>query len=160
MYTKILVPLDGSELAEVVLPYVILFIEVSEVNEIVFLRVVEPFRVAGGLEAQVTPEEKDRIERDAVGLAGGYLGKIAGKFKDSRIKINRVVLVGKPAKTIAGYVGKSDVDLIIMATHGFSGVHRWVRGSVAEEIVHAARAPVFLVTPRDRPPDQPDSPQA
>jgi len=98
MYTKILVPLDGSELAEVVLPYVIWFIEVSEVNEIVFLRVVEPFRVAGGLEAQVTPEEKDRIERDAVGLARKYLDKIAGRFKDSRIKINRVVLVGKPAK--------------------------------------------------------------
>jgi nucleotide-binding universal stress UspA family protein len=160
MYTKILVPLDGSELAEVVLPYLKWFIEVSEVNEIVFLRVVEPFRVAGGLEAQVTPEEKDRIERDAVGLAGDYLDKIAGRFKDSRIKINRLVLVGKPAKTIAEYVSKSDVDLIIMATHGFSGVHRWVRGSVAEEIVHAARAPVFLVTPRDRPPDQPDSPQA
>jgi nucleotide-binding universal stress UspA family protein len=160
MYTKILIPLDGSELAEIVRPYVKWFLEVSEVNEIVFLRVVEPFRVAGGLEAKVTREEKDRIERDAAVLARKYLDKIAGKFKDSRIKINRVVLVGKPAKTIAEYVGKSDVDLIIMATHGFSGVHRWVRGSVAEEIVHAARAPVFLVTPRDRPPDQPDSPQS
>ncbi len=160
LYTKILVPLDGSELAEGVLPYVKWFLEVSEVNEIVFLRVVEPFRIAGGLEAQVTSEEKDRIERDAVGLASDYLDKIAGQFKESRIKIDRVVLVGKPAKTIAGCVGKSDVDLIIMATHGLSGVHRWVRGSVADEIVHAARAPVFLVTPRDRPPDQPDSPPA
>jgi nucleotide-binding universal stress UspA family protein len=161
MYTKILVPLDGSELAEVVLPYVKWFIGVCDrVNEIVFLRVVEPFRVAGGLEAHAMPEDKDRIERDAAVLARKYLNKIAARFKDSRIRINQVVLVGKPAKTIAGYVGKSDVDLIIMATHGFSGVHRWVRGSVADEIVHAARAPVFLVTPRDKPPDQPDLPQA
>ena len=160
MYTKILVPLDGSELAEVVLPYVKWFMEVSDVNEIVFLRVVEPFRMAGGLEAQVMPEDKKRIEEDAGVLARKYLDGIAGQFKDSRIKKNRVVLVGKPAKTIAEYVGKSDVDLIIMATHGFSGVHHLVRGSVAEEIVHAARAPVFLVTPRDRPPDQPDSPRA
>ena len=160
MYTKILVPLDGSELAEGVIPYVKWFIQVSDVNEIVFLRVVETFHIAGGLEARATPEDKKRIEQDAVDIAGKYLERIAGQFKDSRIKINRVVNVGKPAKTIAGYVGKSDVDLIVMATHGFSGVHRWVRGSVAEEIVHAARAPVFLVTPRDRPPDQPDSPQA
>jgi nucleotide-binding universal stress UspA family protein len=159
MYTKILVPLDGSELGEVVLPYVKWFTGVSKINEIVFLRVVEPFRVPGGLEAQVEPEEKDNIESDAAALARKYLNKIAGHFKSSRIKLSRVVLVGKPAKTVAEYVGKSDVDLIIMATHGFSGVQHWVHGSVAEEIVRAARAPVFLVTPRDRPPEQPGSPQ-
>jgi nucleotide-binding universal stress UspA family protein len=157
MYTKILVPLDGSELAECALPYVKWFIQVSDVNEVVFLRVVEPFRMAGGLEAQVMPEDKENIEQDAAGLARKYLNKIAGQFKDSRIKINRVVNVGKPAKTIAEYVSKSDVDLIIMATHGRSGIHHWIRGSVADEIVHAARAPVFLVTRRDKPPDQPDS---
>ena len=158
MYTKILVPLDGSELGEAVLPYVKWFIGVcSRVNELIFLRVVEPFRIAGGLEVQVAPEEKDRIEGDAAALARKYLNKIAGQFKDSRFKIGREVLVGKPARAIAEYVGKSDVDLIIMATHGFSGVQHWVRGSVAEEIVRAARAPVFLVTPRDRPPDQPGS---
>jgi nucleotide-binding universal stress UspA family protein len=156
MYTKILVPLDGSELAESVLPYVKWFIEVSDVNEIVFLRVVEPFHVAGGLEAQVMPEDKKLIEQDAAVLARKYLDNIADQFKDSRIKINRVINVGKPARTIAEYVSKSDIDLIIMATHGLSGVHRWVRGSVADEIIHAARTPVFLVTPRDRPPDQPD----
>jgi nucleotide-binding universal stress UspA family protein len=157
MYTKILVPLDGSELGEVVLPYVKWFTEVSRVNEIVFLRVVEPLRIAGGLETQVEPDEKEDIESDAAGLARKYLNKIAGQFKDGGFKISRAVLVGKPAKTVAEYVGKSDVDLIIMATHGFSGVRHWVRGSVAEEIVRAARAPVFLVTPRDRPPDQPGS---
>jgi len=156
MYTKILVPLDGSELAESALPYVKWFIEVSDVNEIVFLRVVEPFHMAGGLEAQVMPEDKNLIEQDATVLARKYLNRIAGRFKNSRIKINRVVNVGKPAKAIAEYVSKSDVDLIIMASHGLSGVHRWVRGSIADEIIHAARAPVFLVTPRDRPPDQPD----
>jgi nucleotide-binding universal stress UspA family protein len=156
MYTKILIPLDGSELAESALPYVKWFIEVSDVNEIVFLRVVEPFHMAGGLEAQVLPDDKTLIEQDAAVLARKYLDKIAARFKDSRIKVSRVVNVGKPAKTIAEYVSKSDVDLIIMATHGLSGVHRWMRGSVADEIVHAARAPVFLVTPKDRPPDRPD----
>jgi nucleotide-binding universal stress UspA family protein len=159
MYTKILVPLDGSELDEVVLPYVKWFTDVSKVSELVFLRVVEPLRIAGGLEAQVEPDEKEDIESDAAALARKYLTKVARPFTDSGVKIGRVVLVGKPAKTVADYVGKSDVDLIIMATHGFSGVQHWVHGSVAEEIVRAARAPVFLVTPRNRPPDRPDPPQ-
>ena len=156
MYTKILVPLDGSELAETVLPYVKWFTEVSDVDEIVFLRVVEPVRMAGGLEAQVMPEDKKLIEQDAAVLAREYLDKIAAKFKGGRAKVKPMVNVGKPSTTIADYVSKSDVDLIIMATHGYSGVHRWVRGSVADEIIQAAKAPVFLVTPKDRPPDQPE----
>lgn len=154
MYTKILVPLDGSKLAECVLPYVKWFIKVSDVNEIVLLRIVEPFHMAGGLEAQVIPEDKEHIEQDAVKLAREYLDKLAGKFKEKKIKIMPVVKLGKPVKTIAEYVSKSDVDLIIMATHGFSGIHRWVRGSVADEILHAALVPVLLVKPQDRPPDK------
>ncbi|MGD0795543.1 MAG: universal stress protein [Dehalococcoidales bacterium] len=157
MYTQILVPLDGSELAECVLPYVKWFTEVSSVNEIVLLRVVEPFHISGGLEDKVEPQEKERIEGDAIKLAEGYLDNIAGQFKETAIKINRVVTVGRPAKTITDYVSQSDVDLIIMATHAYSGVHRLVHGSVAEEILRAARAPLFLVTPKDRPPDRPDA---
>jgi nucleotide-binding universal stress UspA family protein len=156
MYTKILVTLDGSEMAESVLPYVKWFTQVSDVNEIILLRVVEPFRMAGGLEAQVMPEDKTLIEQDAAVIARKYLRKIAARFEGGKVKLSPVVRVGKPASTIAEYVGKSDVDLIIMATHGYSGIHRWVSGSVADEIVHAARVPVFLVTPQDRPPDQPD----
>ena len=154
MYTKILVPLDGSELAECVFPYVKWFIKVSDVNEIVLLRVVKPFHMAGGLEAQVIPEEKEHIEQDAVKLAAEYLGKLAARFKDKEMKITPVVKLGKPAKIISEYVSKSDVDLFIIATHGFSGVHRWVRGSVADEILHAALVPVLLVKPQDRPPDK------
>jgi nucleotide-binding universal stress UspA family protein len=154
MYTKILVPLDGSKLAECVLPYVKWFIKVSDVDEIVFLRVVEPFHVPGGIEGTIIPEEREHIEQDATKLATKYLNKIAGRFRDVKIKRQSVVMVGKPARVVADYVAKSDVDLIIMATHGFSGIHRWVRGSVADEIVHAALVPVFLVKPRDRPPDK------
>ncbi len=154
MYTKILVPLDGSEMAECVIPYVKWFKKVSHVDEIIFLRVVEPFHMAGGLEAQVIPEDKEHIEEDAVKLAGEYLEKVAGKLKNGKIKITPVIKLGKPAKVIAEYVKKSSVDLIIMATHGYSGIHRWVRGSVADEILQAAKVPVLLVKPEDRPPDK------
>jgi len=154
MYTKILVTLDGSKLAECVLPYVKWFVKVSDVNEIVFLRVVEPFHLTGGIESTIIPEEREHIERDAVKLAKKYLNKIARRFRDGKIKIKSIVMIGKPTMVVADYVAKSDVDLIIMATHGFSGIHRWVRGSVADEIVHAALVPVFLVKPQDRPPDK------
>ena len=154
MYTKILVLLDGSELAECVLPYVEWFLKVSQVNEVVFLRVVEPFKVSGGIESALPPEERGRIDEDAARLATEYLDKVTGRFKIGKIQVQPLVLLGKPVKVIAEYVAKSDVDLIIMATHGFSGFHRWVSGSIADEIVHAATAPVFLVTCRDKPPDK------
>ena len=153
MYTKILVPVDDSELDEAVLPYVKWFTEVSKVNEIIFLHVVEPFRMAGGLEAQVLPEDKETIEKDAAGIARKYVNRVAAQFKDKTIKISRIVRVGKPAKTITEYASANDVDLIVMATHGRSGLRQWISGSVADDIVHASRVPVFLVTPRDRPPD-------
>jgi nucleotide-binding universal stress UspA family protein len=154
MYAKILVLLDGSEPAEKALPYVDWFVKVSKLNEIVFLRVVEPLHMRGGMESAVSSEDRRRIEEDAVKLASDYLDNIARKFAVGKLKITPVVLVGDPVKTIADYVAKSDVDLIIMATQGYSGIHRWVRGCVADEIIEAAHAPVFLVSPEDRPPDK------
>lgn len=154
MYTKILVPLDGSELAECVLPYVDWFIKVSDVDELTLLRIVEHLHIAGGLEAQVPPDEKELLEQDAARLAQEYLDKIAARFKGRKIDVNTKVLVGRRAKTIAEYVSRSHADLIIMATHGASGLHRLVRGSVADRVFHAARVPVFLVRPEDRPPDR------
>ena len=154
MYTRILIPLDGSELAESVLPYVKWFTTVSSVNEIVLIRAVEPLHMGGGLESTVSPKERRRIEQDAVNLAIEYLDTVAGQFEDSGITVKPVVIMGKPASVVAEYVSKSDVDLIIMATHGFSGIHRWMRGSTADEILHAALVPVFMVKPEDRPPDK------
>lgn len=153
MYTKILIPLDGSETAECVLPYLRWFVKVSHVNELVFLRVVEPFRAGHGVTGSVPPEEKQHLEDDASGLAGNYLEKITAEFQTGELKVDRTVLVGKPAKTIGEYVAECNVDLIIMATHGHSGFHRWVRGSVADEILHSAHVPVLLVRPDDRAPD-------
>jgi nucleotide-binding universal stress UspA family protein len=154
MYTRILVPLDGSEVAESALPYLKWFIKVSNVNEIIFMRVVEHFHVPGGIEGAIIPEERDIIEHDAVKLATEYLEKMAEQFKSDTLKVRTKVLVGKPATVVAEYVAKSNTDLIIMATHGFSGIHRLVSGSVADEILHAALVPVFIVKPQDKPPDK------
>lgn len=153
MYTKILIPLDGSENAECVLPYLRWFVKVSHVNELIFLRVVEPFRARQGVTGSVPPGERQHLEGDEAKLAHDYLENVTSEFGSDKIAVNHVVLVGKPAKTIGEYVANCEVDLIIMATHGYSGFHRWIGGSVADEIIHAAHVPVLLVRPDDRPPD-------
>ncbi len=152
MYTKILVPLDGSELAECVLPSLRWFVKVSNVNEIIFIRVVKPFNLPGGIR-KVPESERQNLEANEVEAARQYLIDVGKEFENPTIKVISEVLTGKPAETIAGYVRKSDVDIIIMATHGYSGVHKWVSGSVADEILHAAQVPVLLVTPEGREPD-------
>jgi len=154
MYTKILVPLDGSEVAESALPYLKWFTKVSNVNEIIFMRVVEHFKVPGGIEGTIISEERTLIEHDAVKLATEYLEKLADQFKSDQIKVRTKVLVGKPSRVVADFVAKSNTDLIIMATHGLSGIQRLVRGSIADEILHAALVPVFIVKPQDKPPDK------
>lgn len=154
MYTKILVLLDGSELSECVLPYVEWFMKVSKVNEVVFLRVVEPLTIPRGMETALIPEDKERVQEDAGKLALEYLEGIVGRFQIGKIKALPMVLAGKPVQVVTDYVAQNGIDLIIMATHAYSKVRRLLSGSTADEIIHAVTAPIFLVTPKDKPPDK------
>ncbi|MBN1160506.1 MAG: universal stress protein [Dehalococcoidales bacterium] len=154
MYTKILVLLDGSEISECVLPYVEWFMKVSRLDEVVFLRVEEPFKMLRGMETAVIPEDRERIEKDADRLAMEYLDGIVGRFKKRKTKVRPMVLRGKPVQVIADYVTRGHIDLLIMATHAYSGVHRLFGASTADGIIHTVTAPIFLVTPKDRPPDK------
>lgn len=147
MNTRILVPLDGSETAECVLPAVKWFTQASKISELVFLRVVEPLHLLGGLESRFGPEEREHIEDDCIQLASDYLRQVAADFQASANKITIEVLKGTPAEAIAKYVEERDITLIIMATHGRSGVNRWVRGSVADRVLHYAGVPVLMVSP-------------
>jgi nucleotide-binding universal stress UspA family protein len=154
MYTKILVLLDGSEINECVLPYVEWFMKVSKVDEVVFLRVEEPLKMPRGMETAVIPEDRERIEKDANKLAMEYLDGIVGRFKSRKTKIRPMVLRGKPVEVIADYVARGHIDLVIMATQAYSGVHRLFGASTADGIIHTVTAPIFLVTPKDKPPDK------
>ena len=155
MYTKILVPMDGSETAERVLPTVEWFIRVSNVKEIVIVRVVEPLHVRDDLERQFDPDERKHIENDTKKLAGAYCDEIVKRLKNKKATITGKILEGKTAKAITEYVDKDkDVNLIIMATHSRSGVGKLLHGSTADEVIHDAVVPVLLVTPHDRKPEQ------
>ena len=151
MYRNILVPLDGSELAECVLPHVEAIYRGCQAPNITFLRVIEPMWLPVGTmsdgssvyteeDAERTRQQEDSMHES---IAEEYLKGIVNRQNIPGAQT--VVLTGKAAETIADYAMENNVDLIIMATHGRSGISRWVRGSTADKILHSASMPVLLV---------------
>jgi nucleotide-binding universal stress UspA family protein len=145
MYKKILVPLDGSELAECVLPHVEGFIKGCHVSNIVFVRVVGPPATSHYGEVPISPQIYDETVSAMKSEAKGYLEKIKNRLKCEGTKLYSEVLVGRVTDSLADYTEKNDIDLILIATHGRSGVTRWVRGSVADKILRSANVPVLMV---------------
>jgi len=144
MFNKILVPLDGSELAECVFPYVedIAKTRDSWVEAAFVVEHYEmPFR--GG----VVFDEKNlrEIERSAKKGAEQYMRAVKKRLFSKGVDINTVVLEGKIADTLVDYASNNGFDLIVMATHGRSGLARWVVGSVADKILHCSTVPVLLI---------------
>ncbi len=144
MYEKIMVPLDGSKLAECVLPHVASIAHGCEVKSVTFVRVVEPFRlVRGGTEPSFFDEEYiKKWEADSKEAAKSYLDKLISKVN---YQAKGEVLFGRPADMLADYAKKNDPDLIIVATHGRSGVSRWAWGSVTDKVLRSACVPVLMV---------------
>jgi len=143
MYRKVLVPLDGSELAECVLPHVEALAKGGVVKEIVLVRAVEPFHLRGG-EAHFTEEQRDKIDSVARSDAKDYLDRVAGRAKLG-VTVHTEVLYGKVADSLVDYARNRNIDLIIIATHGRSGISRMVRGSIADHILSSACVPVLMV---------------
>ncbi len=145
MYEKIMVPLDGSELAECVLPHVEAFIEGCHATNFVFVCVVQPSLVSYGGDYAVSPEilkEKESADKTA---AIDYLEQIIHRLKHVGVELHSEVLIGRVADSLADFAEKNDFDLILIATHGRSGVKRWVRGSVADKVLRSSNIPVLMV---------------
>ncbi|HEY83147.1 MAG TPA: universal stress protein [Dehalococcoidia bacterium] len=146
MYQKIMVPLDGSELAECVLPHVETLAKALGVESVILVRVVEPFSltpVRG--DPEFTEEQVEEIDARSTAVARDYLDRLASRLDYGRVNIKTEVLSGKAAETLADYAAKHGVDLIIMATHGRSGISRWVLGSVADRLLRSSHVPVLMV---------------
>lgn len=152
MFTKIMVPLDGSELAECVLPHVEAFISGCQVNTIVFVRVIAPTPMSSRGTYVTSKEDLEkieastkRIEEDRKSAAAEYLKQVVSQLKPDSVELKTEVIVGGVAEILVDYTEENDVDLILIATHGRSGVSRWVRGSIADRILRAAKVPVLMV---------------
>lgn len=147
MYQKILVPMDGSKLAECVLPHVEAIAKGCNVSNVIFVRVVEPMLRPTGDDYFPLEEDRELFKLDRRAVADDYLNRLVSRLKYDGVKLHTEVIVGKVAESLVDYAEKNDIDLIVIATHGRSGVSRWVRGSVADRILHFARAPVLMVRP-------------
>lgn len=172
MYEKIIVPLDGSELAEAVLPWVERLAQQSGA-ELILTTVTELPERRYGVEtrpgfalnptAELAVSPPDSIPVGPVPVEGGhreyaeqamehiemelksYLSKIQERLSTLPVRSQGVVLWGKPAESIVDFAVHSGADMIAMATHGRSGVGRWVYGSVADKVLRGATMPVLLV---------------
>jgi len=148
MYEKILVPLDGSELAESVLPHVEAIARGCRVVEIVLLRICDaPSILADYPEGSNRTWEKhvQRMTTNAQQQCNIYLEDIEKQLRDKGFKVRTESRLGKPAEEIVDYAAKNGVDLIIMASHGRSGISRWAYGSEADKILRSSCVPVLLV---------------
>ena len=149
MYRKIMVPLDGSQLAECALPHVEAITTGCKTANVVFVRVVEPIQLPARLPAQgeFGFQDKDRrqIDEQRKKTAEAYLEKIIQKAALGETVPVYEVLEGSVAETLAAWAEQNDVDLIIIASHGRSGVSRWVMGSVADRNLRSVCVPVMMI---------------
>jgi len=146
MYKTIVVPLDGSKLAECVLPHVENLAKGCQVENISLVRVVEPLSpMVVDDYAGIAPKEIERIESELTAEAQTYLQQRAQELKFNGVKIAWKVLSGKTAETLSDYATRTGADLIVISTHGRSGVSRWVWGSVADRVLRSSCVPVLMV---------------
>ncbi|MBI2869047.1 MAG: universal stress protein [Chloroflexi bacterium] len=150
MYENILVPLDGSALAECVLPHVEELGRGCRVNRLTLARVVDLPGIPIVAETGSIPMQeklelaREQFEADLKREAQEYLDSVAARLKVNTA-VTPVVLAGRPETCLLEYAQSSGVDLIIIASHGRSGISRWVWGSVADRLLRASPAPVFMV---------------
>ena len=143
MYKKIMVPLDGSELAECVLPHVEAFIKGYNIKDVILVRVVEPERPYYG-EVPIDPEIVAESEAARKASAMDYLDLVVNQLKYEGTEIHREVIVGRVGESLADCAENNDINLVLIATHGRSGVTRWVRGSVADKILRESATVCIL----------------
>lgn len=156
MYKKIMVPLDGSKLAECVLPHVETFIAGCQVSSIILIRIVERAAIRYDDTASISSASRDKmienakkIEEERKSSATEYLQKVAQRLKHPKVDLKTEVLEGRVADKLADYSETNAIDLILIATHGRSGISRWVRGSIADRVLRFSRVPVLMVRADD-----------
>lgn len=142
MYKRILLPLDGSKLAEAALPHAVHLARQFD-SQLVLLRVVvSPYAIVA---PDLVLAGTDPDLRELSTHAEQYLKGIGAQIAGQGIDVRTVVSEGPVAEAIIDHALALDVDLIVMSTHGRGGVSRWVYGSVAERVLQGAACPVLLI---------------
>jgi nucleotide-binding universal stress UspA family protein len=143
MYKKMLVPLDTSDFAECVLDHVKEIATTRAIPEVVLMTIVEP--VSSQTMAYMGSERVKESEERAIVAGLQYLEKVKNSLALDESKVTTVAQAGLATETILDYIEDNGVDLVILSSHGRSGVSRWLLGSTADKVLRRSRVPVFLV---------------
>ena len=144
---RIVVPLDGSALAEAAVPKAIEIASATPGANITLVRAAEATVFPGRdpIAAQIAVIEE----------AETYLERVEARLPHDNIPMKRSVWYGPAAMAIVEAAEAAHADLIVMSTHGRSGLNRLVLGSVAESVVRATHVPILLLRPETAPVDRP-----
>jgi nucleotide-binding universal stress UspA family protein len=143
MYRTILVPLDGSEFGERALPLALGIAQAMDAY-LVLVRAASAAALAG--------VDATQAGCQAAGEAESYLAQVADQLAILGIPTVTAAPYGEAAEAILTEIELRGADLVVMCTHGRSGLGRWIFGSVAEGVLARSRAPILLVRPTGAPP--------
>ena len=145
MVQHILVGLDGSPLAETILPYVSILAK-GVGADVTLLHVIHvPDEVQEGERYQAVQPLIQQLTTQAE----DYLRGVAQQLIDAGLTAKGQVTTGDTAAAIVRYARQAGIDLIALATHGRSGLRRWFYGSVAEKVLHTTQTPLLLIRPTE-----------
>lgn len=164
----ILVPLDGSAVAEQVLPFVrqlalllcarvhlLVVITNAQKQHLIAHVAAAPSEAAGRYETDWHWERRANMQ--LAQAAEAYLDNQAQALRAAGLEVTFEVTSGEPAERIVDVAMNEPQALIAMTTHGYSGLRRWTLGSVADKVIQATRTPIFLVRATTQPTTSPQS---
>lgn len=144
MSKRILVCLDGSDRAEEGLPYALACARAAGPDtELILARVCDTITLMPLLSGQVVQSVYDAL----IDEVARYLESVAAELRARGLDVSCRICEGPAAEALLSVADNDKVDLVVLTSHGRTGLRRWLLGSVAERIVRQARAPVLLVPP-------------
>jgi len=146
MYKKVLVPLDGSDLSECTLLHLKSLFEDGSVGEVTLLNIVKIDIPWGAWESGHF--DLTELRKQVFTSSKKYLEKVESRLSSQGIKVKKESLeANRPADAITDYARKNGMELIIMATHGHTGLKKLMLGSVAFGVLNQSSVPVLLIRP-------------
>jgi nucleotide-binding universal stress UspA family protein len=155
MFSKILVCLDGSRLAEQIIPYAteqalhfkckVVLLQVYNISSSIAAAAAGGAAGTSMVGPDMIKEEISRLESEAI----TYLNEVAISLKEQGLDVSVAISQGTAGDTIVSFAQAEGVDLIALATHGHSGLGRVVFGSVADKVLRDSGLPILIIKPQD-----------
>ncbi len=147
MFQRMLVTLDGSKLAEGVLPYAAALAKIFDAW-ITLLSVVPHEETAEGGEKR--RKYLQEVEERSGATIREYLHRVESRLKNEGVNVDIAIQTGNVPRTIVKYAEDGHCDLVAIATRGRSGIARWMMGSVADHVLQSTSTPLLLIKPEDQ----------